>query len=36
VIEAGARSVAVIGDLLATGHPSERVRQFLRELGEAN
>jgi thiamine-phosphate pyrophosphorylase len=36
VIEAGARSVAVIGDLLTTGDPRERVGQFLRELGEAN
>jgi thiamine-phosphate pyrophosphorylase len=36
VIEAGARSVAVIADLLTTGDPAERVRQFLRELGEAN
>jgi thiamine-phosphate pyrophosphorylase len=36
VIEAGAGSVAVIGDLLTTGDPTERVRQFLRELGEAS
>jgi len=34
VIEAGARSVAVIGDLLATGHPTKRVEQLLRALGE--
>jgi thiamine-phosphate pyrophosphorylase len=33
VIEAGARSVAVIGDLLRTGDPAERVREFLTRLG---
>ena len=32
VIEAGAQSVAVISDLLATGDPSARVREFLRVL----
>jgi thiamine-phosphate pyrophosphorylase len=32
VIEAGARSLAVISDLLATGDPGSRVRQFLRAL----
>lgn len=32
VIDAGAQSVAVISDLLATGDPAGRVRQFLREL----
>jgi thiamine-phosphate pyrophosphorylase len=36
VIEAGAQSVAVIADLLATGDPAKRVEQFLRALGEAN
>ena len=36
VIEAGARSVAVISDLLVGGDPSARVRQFLRELDESN
>jgi thiamine-phosphate pyrophosphorylase len=36
VIEAGAGSVAVISDLLATGDPTKRVQQFLRALGEAN
>jgi thiamine-phosphate pyrophosphorylase len=36
VIEAGARSVAVITDILATGDPAKRVEQFLRELGETN
>ena len=33
VIEAGAASVAVIGDLLATGDPEQRIREFLRRLG---
>lgn len=33
VVEAGAQSVAVIADLLATGDPTKRVRQFLRALG---
>jgi thiamine-phosphate pyrophosphorylase len=32
VIEAGARSVAVISDLLATGRPVERVQAFLDAL----
>lgn len=33
VIEAGAASVAVIGDLLAAGDPERRVRAFLQSLG---
>ena len=33
VVEAGAR-VAVITDLIATGDPASRVRQFLKTLGE--
>jgi thiamine-phosphate pyrophosphorylase len=33
VLEAGARSVAVIGDLLRTGDPAARVREFLDVLG---
>jgi len=32
VIEAGARSVAVITDLLSTGDPEERVRAYLQRL----
>jgi thiamine-phosphate pyrophosphorylase len=32
VIEAGAQSVAVISDLLASGDPAARVREFLRAL----
>lgn len=32
VIDAGAASVAVIADLLATGSPSARVREYLRAL----
>jgi len=32
VIQAGAASVAVIGDLLATGDPERRVREFLIRL----
>jgi thiamine-phosphate pyrophosphorylase len=32
VIEAGASSVAVIGDLLTTGDPEGRVREYLRAL----
>jgi thiamine-phosphate pyrophosphorylase len=36
VIEAGAQSVAVIADLLATGDPAKRVEQFLRALGETS
>jgi thiamine-phosphate pyrophosphorylase len=32
VIDAGAASVAVIGDLLATGDPETRTREFLRAL----
>jgi thiamine-phosphate pyrophosphorylase len=35
VIRAGAASVAVISDLLATGDPVARVRDYLRALGEA-
>jgi thiamine-phosphate pyrophosphorylase len=34
VIEAGATSVAVITDLLATGDPEARVRAYLARLGE--
>jgi len=33
VIEAGADAVAVIGDLLSTGDPERRVRDYLRALG---
>jgi thiamine-phosphate pyrophosphorylase len=33
VVAAGAQSVAVISDLLATGDPARRVREFLRALG---
>ncbi len=33
VIRAGAASVAVISDLLATGNPEARVREYLQELG---
>jgi thiamine-phosphate pyrophosphorylase len=33
VIAAGATSVAVISDLLATGDPEQRVRQYLQALG---
>jgi thiamine-phosphate pyrophosphorylase len=36
VIDAGARSVAVISDLLVGNDPANRVRQFLRALGEWN
>ena len=32
VIEAGATSVAVISDLLSTGNPEARVREYLRAL----
>ena len=32
VLEAGAASVAVIGDLLSTGDPEARVKQYLRAL----
>jgi thiamine-phosphate pyrophosphorylase len=32
VMEAGAASVAVIGDLLATGNPEARVREYVRAL----
>lgn len=32
VIRAGAGAVAVISDLLATGHPEARVREYLRAL----
>ncbi|MCM3880408.1 MAG: thiamine phosphate synthase [Vicinamibacterales bacterium] len=35
VIRAGATSVAVISDLLATGDPVARVRDYLRALGDA-
>ena len=34
VIDAGAASVAVIGDLLATGDPEKRTREFLARLAE--
>jgi thiamine-phosphate pyrophosphorylase len=34
VLEAGAASVAVISDLLATGKPEQRVREYLDALGE--
>lgn len=36
VIQAGAASVAVISDLLVTGDPESRVREYLRVLGGAN
>jgi len=36
VIEAGATSVAVITDLLATGDPAARVRAYLAMLGETS
>ncbi|PYR47988.1 MAG: thiamine phosphate synthase [Acidobacteria bacterium] len=36
VIEAGAASVAVISDLLATGDPEGRVREFIARLSMAN
>ena len=36
VIRAGAASVAVIGDLLATSDPAGRVRDYLRALGATN
>jgi thiamine-phosphate pyrophosphorylase len=36
VIDAGARSVAVISDLLLGNNPAHRVRQFLRALDESN
>jgi thiamine monophosphate synthase len=32
VIGAGASAVAVIGDLLATGDPEARVRQYVERL----
>jgi thiamine-phosphate pyrophosphorylase len=35
VIDAGAASVAVISDLLATGNPEQRVREYLRVLAGA-
>jgi thiamine-phosphate pyrophosphorylase len=35
VIEAGAASVAVIGDLLSTGDPKQRTREFLARLAPA-
>jgi thiamine-phosphate pyrophosphorylase len=34
VLEAGAASVAVIGDLVTTGDPESRVRAFLDRLGD--
>ena len=34
VLRAGATSVAVISDLLATGDPEARVREYLRVLGD--
>ncbi len=34
VLDAGAASVAVIGDLLAGGDPERRVREFIRTLDE--
>ena len=33
VLEAGAASVAVIGDLLASGDPERRTRDFLDRIG---
>ena len=36
VIGAGAGAVAVIADLLATGHPEARVREYLHALGASN
>jgi thiamine-phosphate pyrophosphorylase len=33
VIDAGAASVAVISDLLATGNPEQRAREYLENLG---
>jgi thiamine-phosphate pyrophosphorylase len=33
VLEAGATTVAVIGDLLATGDPRARVDQYVKKLG---
>jgi thiamine-phosphate pyrophosphorylase len=36
VIDAGADSVAVISDILLAKNPSERARQYLDVLGEAN
>ena len=35
VLLAGANSVAVISDLLATGDPEARVREYLRALDDA-
>ena len=32
MIEAGATSVAVISDLLSTGDPAARVREYLAEI----
>jgi thiamine-phosphate pyrophosphorylase len=34
VLRAGATSVAVISDLLATGEPEARVREYVRLLGD--
>jgi thiamine monophosphate synthase len=37
VIAAGAMSVAVIGDLLVTGNPEKRVREYIEALaGKGN
>lgn len=36
VLEAGASSVAVIGDLLSTGEPQTRVRAYLQRLAATN
>lgn len=36
VIAAGARSVAVIGDLLTSGDPTARVRAYVERLGSAS
>jgi thiamine-phosphate pyrophosphorylase len=34
VLDSGARSVAVIGDLLSTGNPEARVREYVTRLGQ--
>jgi thiamine-phosphate pyrophosphorylase len=34
VVDSGAASVAVIGDLLATGNPEARVREYVMRLGQ--
>jgi len=36
VIDSGAASVAVIGDLLSTGNPEARVREYLMRLGHSS